>query len=136
MPGEPLSIYDSSFQPIILFISGDGNIGKSTLMSSLQNNHIFTFSIDMWCYEFFQPESLSPDFNLGKRIQKTVRDSISSKELRDLTKYIIDKIQLIDYSSHKVYIFEGHILHLNFVLNTILNLDNFKRCWKIEKIKQ
>ena len=123
MPGQPLNSDSEDFQPILLFVYGSGNLGKTTLANTLSSSRVMWINLDFWCYKFFQTEESK--YNLAKLFHRINRKK--KLELYSSFKPRVDELKKND--SYKVYVFEGYILKDEKLINFLCDQFETPYSW-------
>lgn len=128
MPGPPLDTKSANFQPIVIFLQGNGGDGKSTAGNAIINSNTKFIQLDAWCYECLNP-SIDPKFSLSETISKNDKDTIIK-----LKSYFESKMNDIDRSS-KIYIFEGYVLKIDELKKVIKHSIRTNYFWNMNRDK-
>jgi septin family protein len=123
MPGPPLNSDSENFQPILLFVYGSSNLGKTTFANTLSSSRVAWINLDSWCTKFFQTEESK--YNLGKLFHR-----INSKKKLELYSSFIPRVnELKKNNSYKVYVFEGFILKDEKLINSLCDQFETPYSW-------
>lgn len=129
MPGPPLSDNSENFQPIVIFLHGNGGDGKSTTSVAITKDTSHKLiQLDEWCYLCLNP-NMDTKFSLSETLGKNDKNIVAK-----LKSYFESKMKDLD-KSHNIYFFEGYVLKINELKNVIKTSIKTNYFWNMSRDK-